>query len=64
VPTLDEFVLLHKVLQAAVQSDPTILGLLRGAKRSFGWNVLGEHPTQTHQDESFMPCVCQQTTAV
>ncbi|CAL8463070.1 g2604 [Coccomyxa elongata] len=41
VPTLDEFVLLHKLLQTAVQSDPSILGLLRGAKRSFGWNVLG-----------------------
>jgi hypothetical protein len=42
VPTLDEFVLLHKLLQSATQTDPSILGLLRGARRSFGWNVLGE----------------------
>ena len=43
VPTLDEFILLHKLLQAAVARDPGMLGLLRGATRSFGWNVLGGH---------------------
>ena len=42
IPTLDEFVLLHKALQAAVQRQPEMLGLLQGARRSFGWNVLGE----------------------
>ena len=41
IPTLDEFVLLHKALQAAVQAQPEMLGLLQGARRSFGWNVLG-----------------------
>ena len=33
--------LLHKALQAAVQAQPEMLGLLQGARRSFGWNVLG-----------------------
>ena len=41
IPTLDEFILLHKALQAAVQAQPEMLGLLQGARRSFGWNVLG-----------------------
>ena len=41
IPTLDEFVLLHKALMAAVASDPAALGALHGARRSFGWNVLG-----------------------
>ena len=41
IPTLDEFVLLHKALQVAVQAQPEMLGLLQGARRSFGWNVLG-----------------------
>ena len=41
IPTLDEFVLLHKALQAAVQAQPEMLGLLQGARRSFGWNVIG-----------------------
>ena len=41
IPTLDEFVLLHKALQTAVQAQPEMLGLLQGARRSFGWNVLG-----------------------
>ena len=41
MPTLDEFILLHKALQRAVQAQPGMLGLLRGAKRTFGWNVLG-----------------------
>ena len=42
IPTLDEFILLHKALQAAVQAQPEMLGLLQGARRSFGWNVLGD----------------------
>ncbi len=58
MPTLDEFVLLHKVLQTAVQSDPSILGLLRGAKRSFGWNVLGE-PHSISSTNAHLPlCSC------
>ena len=46
MPTLDEFILLHKLLQAAVARDPGMLGLLRGATRSFGWNVLGGEYTK------------------
>ena len=49
VPTLDEFILLHKALQRAVQAQPGMLGLLRGAKRSFGWNVLGARPPDALQ---------------
>lgn len=41
IPTFDEFVGLHLLLQAAVEADPSILALLHGARRSFGWNVLG-----------------------
>ena len=41
IPTFDEFVLLHKAIMAAVSSDPAALGALHGARRSFGWNVLG-----------------------
>jgi hypothetical protein len=40
-------VLLHKLLQAATERDPSMLGLLRGARRSFGWNVLGG-PCSSH----------------
>lgn len=41
IPTLDEFVLLHKGLAAAVAVDPGALDALHGARRSFGWNLLG-----------------------
>lgn len=41
IPTLDEFILLSQGLQAAVGQDPSALAALRGARRSFGWNVLG-----------------------
>ena len=48
IPTLDEFILLHKALQAAVQAQPEALGLLQGARRSFGWNVLGVRHALLH----------------
>ena len=41
IPTLDEFILASKVLQAAVQQNASALGTLRGLRRSFGQNVLG-----------------------
>ena len=41
VPTFDEFVALHNVLQLALESQPDVLGQLRGARRSLGWNMLG-----------------------
>ena len=41
IPTFDEFVLLHKAIMAAVSDDPATLGALHGARRSFGWNMLG-----------------------
>jgi len=41
IPTFDEFVLLHKAIMAAVSDDPAMLGALHGARRSFGWNMLG-----------------------
>ena len=33
--------LLHKAIMAAVSDDPAMLGALHGARRSFGWNMLG-----------------------
>ena len=39
--TLDEFILLHEVLQAAVQTNPEALSLLRNVRSSFGRNLLG-----------------------
>lgn len=33
--------LLHKALAAAVAGDPGALDALEGARRSFGWNLLG-----------------------
>ncbi|KAK9857576.1 hypothetical protein WJX84_000857, partial [Apatococcus fuscideae] len=41
VPTFDEFVSMHNVLQLALESQPDVLGQLRGARRSLGWNMLG-----------------------
>ena len=41
IPTFDEFVLLHKAIMGAISSDPTVLHALHGARRSFGWNMLG-----------------------
>ncbi|KAK9829531.1 hypothetical protein WJX72_006343 [[Myrmecia] bisecta] len=41
IPTLDEFVVLHEAIQLAVGQNTEVLDLLHGAKRSFGWNVLG-----------------------
>jgi hypothetical protein len=41
IPTFDEFVLLHKAIIGAVSSDPAALNALHGARRSFGWNMLG-----------------------
>jgi len=41
IPTFDEFILLHKAIMAAVSGDPAMLGALHGARRSFGWNMLG-----------------------
>lgn len=32
---------LHNVLQLALESQPDVLGQLRGARRSLGWNMLG-----------------------
>ena len=41
IPTLDEFILLHKVVQAAVRAQPDMLSMIEGARRAFGWKVLG-----------------------
>ena len=41
IPTLDEFILLHKVLRAALRLQPDMLDMIEGARRAFGWNVLG-----------------------
>ena len=46
--------LLHKALQATVQAQPQVLGLLQGARRSFGWNVLGiSGPPLSHSRTPF-----------
>ena len=44
IPTLDEFILLHRVVHAAVSAHPDILSMVDGARRAFGWNVLGARP--------------------
>lgn len=41
IPTLDEYILLHKVVQAAVRAHPNMLSMIEGARRLGGWNVLG-----------------------
>ena len=41
IPTLDEFILLHKVVRAALRLQPDMLDMIEGARRAFGWNVLG-----------------------
>ncbi|KAK9833394.1 hypothetical protein WJX81_001382 [Elliptochloris bilobata] len=41
IPTLDEFILLHKVVRAALHLHPDMLDMIEGARRAFGWNVLG-----------------------
>lgn len=44
IPTLDEFILLHRVVHAAVSAHPDVLSMVDGARRAFGWNVLGARP--------------------
>ena len=40
IPTLDEFLGLSKLLQAALGATPGAVEALHGARRHFGWNLL------------------------
>ena len=39
--TLDEFILVHKLLQAAFETNPDALNMLRNVRSSLGRNILG-----------------------
>ena len=39
--TLDEFILLHEVVQAAAQANPGAVSLLRNVQSTIGRNLLG-----------------------
>ena len=41
IPTLDEFILLSRALEAAAGQNEDAVAGLRGARASLGWNVLG-----------------------
>mmetsp|Transcript_7891 Transcript_7891/g.23248 ORF Transcript_7891/g.23248 Transcript_7891/m.23248 type:complete len:2373 (+) Transcript_7891:472-7590(+) len=41
IPTFDEFLGLSKMLQAALGASPGAVNALHGARRHFGWNLLG-----------------------